>query len=384
MQIKTPVMIFFGLIISIFIIEVIFRIIEHTPAWRVLPVIQSHFTMPDPITGFTLRPNHNGIWIQENRTKIQINKYGMRDRERSIDKADNVSRIILTGDSVTESLQVNLDSTFSYQAEESLNRSKLKKHEILNVAIGGATPLMQLLRVKHIGNQFNPDMVIFITDIRDFSTNVMLDDSLFPAYRKNQNGEYIVGKQYLKTTGQRYLNSKLATLYYFMQDHSRVLSLLYTRYRQGMFDSMSVRTNKGNISYKCDEILGKNLEKNSSLWIDQKPDILNDIKQKYFNDAKEWLENSHVIFALRGIGFPQENCPDYSMVRNKLKSMIKNELNNFNFSLYDIDENVFRRVGSIEMKNKMHGFGRNIGNGHLNKYGHTIYSDMLLDMVRNY
>ncbi len=101
------------------------------------------------------------------------NSIGFRDREHTIKKNSNVFRIVVLGDSFTEALQVPLEQTFPYLLEEKLNsNSNIQKEiEIINLGKSGFGTDREYLTLKHIGLEYNPDLVIlaFLTgnDVRN-------------------------------------------------------------------------------------------------------------------------------------------------------------------------------------------------------------------------
>ena len=55
--------------------------------------------------GYKFTPNANKIWIKENKNRVIINNYGINDYEIK----DSKFRVVLTGNSMIEALQVELN-----------------------------------------------------------------------------------------------------------------------------------------------------------------------------------------------------------------------------------------------------------------------------------
>jgi hypothetical protein len=83
-----------------------------------LPVVKPILVRPKTTSGTELIEGGVFIWPQENRVKVHINSYGLRDKElkTSVDS----TRVVLTGDSIVEALQVNQNDTMDNKAEENL------------------------------------------------------------------------------------------------------------------------------------------------------------------------------------------------------------------------------------------------------------------------
>jgi len=114
---------------------------------------------PDPKLGWWQRPGATMRWREEGNGLVQINSAGMRDVERTTAKPAGTFRIAIFGDSMTESVQVNLDQTFAQLLEARL-RSRGLKVEVLNFGVNGYSPLQDYLVYQQIGKTFSPDLVI--------------------------------------------------------------------------------------------------------------------------------------------------------------------------------------------------------------------------------
>ena len=107
-----------GFITGIIIIELFLWVILATPLWHILPVVEPIIVRPNTESGTELIKGGVFIWPNENRVKVRINSYGLRDKElkTSVDS----TRVVLTGDSMVEALQVDLNDTMDNKAEQSL------------------------------------------------------------------------------------------------------------------------------------------------------------------------------------------------------------------------------------------------------------------------
>jgi hypothetical protein len=112
----------FGGILALLVVDFGLRLIEVTPLWRILPVVQPILGQPDKDFGFESTPGGRGIWTTEHRARVQLNSLGLRDVERELAKPAGTFRIGLLGDSMVEAAQVGQQATFGAIAERRLSR----------------------------------------------------------------------------------------------------------------------------------------------------------------------------------------------------------------------------------------------------------------------
>jgi GDSL-like Lipase/Acylhydrolase. len=91
---------------------------------------------------------------------VRMNSHGFRDRERKYKKGEDVSRIVVLGDSFTEALQVPLEETYPYILEEKLNSENGKRFEVISLAVSGFGTAQEYLALKHYGLKYQPDFVV--------------------------------------------------------------------------------------------------------------------------------------------------------------------------------------------------------------------------------
>jgi hypothetical protein len=117
----------------------------------------------DPLLGWSLRPGASAWEVDEGVAWTKINSHGYRDRERTVDKPQGVYRIAVLGDSITEASQVDIDKTFTWLAEEELNRRQCcgeRKIEVLNFGIPGYGTGQELILLRERVWKFNPDLIV--------------------------------------------------------------------------------------------------------------------------------------------------------------------------------------------------------------------------------
>lgn len=143
----------------------------------------------DPVLGTWHIESMEGDYVREDfETRgIKINSFGMRDRERTLEKATGTIRIAILGDSFTEAFHVGNDETFA----SLLERQHSPRVEVLNFGVAGFGTVQELLAYREKVRKFAPDIVILAflsaNDMRnnsrileDLYTGTMNTDRPFP------------------------------------------------------------------------------------------------------------------------------------------------------------------------------------------------------------
>src|SRR5439155_19777279 len=104
-----------SLVVGFVLAEISLRLLGFTN-----PVLWTY----DDVTGSRLYAGAEGWFRAEGEAYIRISSAGLRDREHSKSKPPNTIRIAVLGDSMTEALQVPLESTFWSVLERHLKNCK--------------------------------------------------------------------------------------------------------------------------------------------------------------------------------------------------------------------------------------------------------------------
>src|SRR6266436_2424197 len=202
----------FGGMLALLVVDFGLRLIEATPLWRILPVVQPILGQPDKDFGFESTPGARGIWTTEHRARLQINSLGLRDVEREVAKPAGTLRIGLLGDSMVEGAQVSQEANFGALAERRL-RAEGYKVELINLAIAGPSPIRQLWRLERRGYPLNLDLVLANSAASSFLSGKLLDDSENPAYVPTGNGQLAVGYGFRERFSQRHADDLIGRLF---------------------------------------------------------------------------------------------------------------------------------------------------------------------------
>ena len=108
-----------------------------------------------------LIPGWQGSW---NAKPISINRWGMRDQDRSLVAASDVRRIAAVGSSVVMGFGVGDDETFVHLFESKLNEGESAsgpRYEVLNFGVGRYAPVHRRAQIDHKVLAFRPDLVMY-------------------------------------------------------------------------------------------------------------------------------------------------------------------------------------------------------------------------------
>lgn len=125
--------------------------------------LSDNFAQFHPVFGRFHIPNKEGLHISnEFRTRIKINSKGLRDREYSYEKSEEVFRILVLGDSFSAAMEVELKDAYHEIIETLLNEDKsiAGKVEVINGGYGGWGTCDQLEFFRQEGRKYQPDLVL--------------------------------------------------------------------------------------------------------------------------------------------------------------------------------------------------------------------------------
>jgi D-alanyl-lipoteichoic acid acyltransferase DltB (MBOAT superfamily) len=154
-----------------------------------------------------LIPNYRGTFAGKTHT---INRWGMRDRDRTLAKPEGTTRIALVGSSLVMGFGVGDDETFAALLEERLNSGALRvgamregeapaepsegastitggsagaspsppgngpaarRYEVLNFGVGRYAPIHRRLQIEHKVLPFDPDLILYFAHQDEFYTS---------------------------------------------------------------------------------------------------------------------------------------------------------------------------------------------------------------------
>lgn len=200
------------------------------------PVSFDVYRLDDPAGAWSLNPGASFEWQGEGeRSFIQANKDGLRDREHTKEKPPKTFRIAVVGDSFAEALQVPMEKTFWWKARKQLNKKCTalsdRKVEVINFGVQGYGTAQELMTLRHKVWKYSPDLVI----LAFFPGNDLINNSKKLDFHKRRpyfvykNGELVPDLSWLKMSPKEhdYLNFSLVdNLPTWLVNKSRILRLV--------------------------------------------------------------------------------------------------------------------------------------------------------------
>jgi len=130
---------------------------------------RDRFWKYDPLLGWAHQPQQEGIFeTPEFHTVVQINKNGLRDREHSYERQNEIKRILVLGDSFAWGYGVEESERFSQLVEKSLDV------EVINAGVSGYSTDQELLWYRNEGIKYETDLVILELAGNDVGDNNQL------------------------------------------------------------------------------------------------------------------------------------------------------------------------------------------------------------------
>lgn len=114
--------------------------------------------------GWILRKNISGRQTKERSFDVtfRTNSRGLRDKDYELEKPDNVTRIVVLGDSFTWGFGVNDDEVYTEVLERRLNDV-----EVINLGVTGFAISQEIRYLKREGLKYNPDIVLLALCMND-------------------------------------------------------------------------------------------------------------------------------------------------------------------------------------------------------------------------
>lgn len=151
--------------------------------------VPARYRIPHPVLGWALSPGVSYTNpLAEEPVRVTFNREGWRDLERVPEKAPNIFRIAVLGDSFMEGYSVNLAESFHRQLETEL-RELGHRVEVLNFGVGGYGTLQEYLVLRDVVGAYRPDLVLLgfclANDVRNNSRalEALLGDAAAERFR---------------------------------------------------------------------------------------------------------------------------------------------------------------------------------------------------------
>jgi lysophospholipase L1-like esterase len=207
-KLKNIFVLFLSIFITLLVCEISYRFYEFYFYKRQLKKLDKFILQPlpnEPILQFKLESHSSFLWNKK--ILYQMNSYGLRDNEFSLDKK-NTYRIIILGDSYTFGWGVPIENTYP-KVLESLLKEKIYPIQVINAGIFGYNTQQEVLFFKKELLKLKPDLVI----IGFFILNDTLPQGAIPMhpfakhYESYWHSWFI---EFIKSRINRFINRKIA------------------------------------------------------------------------------------------------------------------------------------------------------------------------------
>jgi hypothetical protein len=187
---------------------------------------------PDPKLGWALRPGVAGWFTREGRAYVEVNASGRRDGEVAPDKAKDVYRIAVLGDSYSEAMQVALGQAYWALLPQRLAACGFQpgmRIEVLNFGVSGYGTAQQYVMLETRAMRYRPDLVLLQftngNDVKDNSA-ALSEEKARPFFMLAADGSLRVDDSFASSPGMRRHESASFRAARRLADHSRVVQLV--------------------------------------------------------------------------------------------------------------------------------------------------------------
>jgi lysophospholipase L1-like esterase len=176
--------------LALLLSALLFALLVAEIALRIAGYTYPSFYTTDTVRGYALEPGLSGWYRKEGAAYIRINSEGLRDREHARQKPADTLRIALLGDSYAEALQVPLEAAFWVVMEQRLQGCQAfnagRRVEVINFGVSGYGTAQELLTLRERVWDYAPDIVLLAV-----TTNNDITDNL-RAFKKAEEIPYFV------------------------------------------------------------------------------------------------------------------------------------------------------------------------------------------------
>lgn len=399
---KKLLLIALGLFFGLLIMEIALRIVGYTyPIWY----------MPDQYTGYSLRPNVEGWYTREGQSYVRVNSDGLRDREHSKQKPPNTVRIAVLGDSFSEAMHVPQEDTFWWLMERRLKACPAfagKNVEVINFGVSGYGTAQELITLRQKVWAYQPDIVLlaFLTfnDIMDNSKR--LKDTEEMPYFVYKNDQLVLDDSFLTSRTYLKLDSKWNRLGRWIRDRVRVfqaihqIAFVYKTYMEGrrarqVMEERNAQAQKEQSQPGQAAALAPKRPTLINHWVYYEPQdpVWADawrVTEGLISQMSREVKEHGAQFLVVVLDNDVQSLPNPKSRENFMQSIGVTDLSYPNRRVEDFCKSEGIEVLDIapmmrdyaERNNVyLHGFGKDIGNGHWNSAGHAQAAELMTQKV---
>jgi hypothetical protein len=393
-----------SLVVGLLIFEVFLRAIGFT-----YPV----FYQPDEARGYALRPGMQGWYRKEGEAFVQINSDGLRDREHSKEKPPGTFRIAVVGDSYAEAFQVSREKAFWSVLERRLGNCPSlqgRRVEVINFGVSGYGTAQELITLRERVWAYSPDLVLLAVttnnDVLDNSRALKLTDEI--PYFTLRDGRLVLDNSFRDARSFRLRDSALNRAGRWLRDHLRFVQAVHLaqvalksrldawRHGSGAQDSRkdaaaqspAPPAQQQQEGAPTDELGAANViyrEPSDDTWRDAWA-VTEKLLATMNAEVKEHRARFYVVTLSNGIQvYPEASArrafaerlgvEDLFYPERRFRALGERE----GFPVLNLAPDL--QAYADERKLFLHGFGRELGNGHWNEEGHRVAGELVADWL---
>ncbi|MFL6286109.1 MAG: SGNH/GDSL hydrolase family protein [Pyrinomonadaceae bacterium] len=391
-----------SLVVGLVIFEVFLRAIGFT-----YPV----FYEPDASRGYALRPGMEGWYRKEGEAFVQINSDGLRDREHSKEKPADTLRIAVVGDSYAEAFQVGQEKAFWSVMERRLQDCPSlggRRVEVINFGVSGYGTAQELITLRERVWSYSPDVVLLAVttnnDVLDNSRALKLTDEI--PYFTLRDGRLVLDNSFRDARSFRLRDSALNRAGRWLRDHLRFVQAVHLAqvalksrldaWRDRRREAQDNRTETAAQSpapapsaqqpqgAPTDELGAANViyrEPADDTWRDAWA-VTERLLATMNDEVREHGARFYVVTLSNGIQvYPEASARNAFAQKLGVEDLFYPERRfralgyASGFPVLNLAPEMQRRAD--ERRVFLHGFGRELGNGHWNEEGHALAGELV-------
>jgi hypothetical protein len=384
-------------------------------ALRISGYSYPEFYTIDQTRGYGLRPGMEGWYRKEGEAFVRINSDGLRDQEHSLTKPKDTIRIAVLGDSYAEAFSVSMEDAFWSVMERKLQECAAlsnKNIEVINFGVSGYGTAQELLTLRENVWKYSPDLVMLTittnNDITDNSRELKKTDEV-PYFIYNDN-HLVLDASFTNSRAFVLRQSRVSRFGRWLRDHSRLVQaviqghhgfkILLASWRSKQAQPAPAQASPGSQTPKGQPEQGQlQLSRSEELGTDNF--VYVEPHNAVWNDA--WQVTEALIITMRdevksrGAKFVVVTLSNGPQV---LPSANVREDFKRRFGITDLfyPDNRIKSLGEREgvrvltlapelqefaERNNvfLHGFGKDVGNGHWNPTGHRRAGELLAKKI---
>jgi lysophospholipase L1-like esterase len=386
------------------LVSLVFSLVVAEVGLRVLGYSYPVFYAPDENRGYALRPGMQGWYRKEGESWVRINSDGLRDREHDKAKPGSAFRIAVLGDSYAEALQVPMERAYWYLMEQKLNECGAfggKKIEVVNFGVSGYGTAQELITLERKVWEYQPDLVLLsVTTNNDVTDNLreLKKTDEIPYFLLN-NGQLVPDNSFRETKSFRARSSSVSRVGAWFRDRLRIIQAVHqaqvgiktwiaSMKAHKITTPAETHTAAVDVNTPAEELGIDNLvyrTPNDPLWT-RSWEVTEALLLRMNDEIRAKRAKFLVVTLSNGIQVvPNSAFRAEFMKRLGVDTLFYPDLRIKAFG----DRNGFEVINlapalqqyADENKVYLHGFGKQLGNGHWNELGHRVAGEMIAEKL---